>query len=290
MGKLYVVATPIGNLNDISKRALEVLESCDLIAAEDTRNTQKLLNSFNIKTRLISYHKFIEIKRSKELINKILSEQINIALVSDAGTPCISDPGTEIVRCARKNGIQVIGIAGASALTMALSISGIDSSEISFYGFLSKKKQILRKKLEEIKANPIRTFVVFESPKRIITLIEEVNKIMPNATLCVCNDLTKYYEKSYYGDVKDVLLKLKEAEFVGKGEYTIVGYNNENHEMENSGHNQASIYAQLFSKLFENKYSLKDAINDVCKENEVNKNDVYKAAMELKDFIVEYFK
>src|SRR5690554_287806 len=132
MSKLYIVPTPIGNLGDTTKRAVETLNNCELILAEDTRHTQKLLNHFNIKTKMSLYHKFNEKQRSEEIIQRLLNDDISVALVTDAGTPCISDPGYELVKEARENDIEVIGLAGASALTTALSISGIETYEFAF--------------------------------------------------------------------------------------------------------------------------------------------------------------
>lgn len=140
MSKLYIVPTPIGNLNDMTPRAVDILKECDLILAEDTRHSQKLMNYFDINTKLISYHKFNEKSRTEEIIEEILNDDKSVAIITDAGTPCISDPGYEIVKSAREQGIEVIGLAGASAAIIALSIAGIKTDEFVFYGFLPRKK------------------------------------------------------------------------------------------------------------------------------------------------------
>ena len=284
MSKLYVVPTPIGNLGDMTNRAVETLNDCELILAEDTRHTQKLLNHFNIKTKMISYHKFNEKQRTEEIIQKLLSEDINAALVTDAGTPCISDPGFELVREVRENGIEVIGLTGASALTTALSISGIDTYEFAFYGFLPRKKSELDTALKRVLNNPVKTFVFYESPRRILNLIENIKVNMPNSTLCVCKELTKLHEKTFYGNADEVLEQLNIHEDVEKGEYVVVGYNNDYREQDVSSYD-VGIYGILFDKLIKNKYSLKEAVNEAAEEGIASKNEAYKASLEIKKFI-----
>lgn len=284
MSILYVVPTPIGNLGDMTGRALEVLESCDLILAEDTRHTQKLLNHFNIRTKMISYHKFNEKQRSEEIVQRLLNEEIKAALVTDAGTPCISDPGYELVREVREKGIEVISLAGPSALTTALSISGIETYEFAFYGFLPRKKSELDAALKRVLKNPVKTFVFYESPKRIINLIEKIKEHMPNATLCVCKELTKVHEKTFYGSVNDVLKQLRDHEEVEKGEYVIVGCNNDYKEADVSSY-RVGIHGILFDKLIKNDYSLREAVNEVADEGLASKNEAYKASLEIKKFI-----
>lgn len=284
MSKLYVVPTPIGNLGDMTNRAVETLNDCELILAEDTRHTQKLLNHFNIKTKMISYHKFNEKQRTEEIIQKLLSEDINAALVTDAGTPCISDPGFELVREVRENGIEVIGLTGASALTTALSISGIDTYEFAFYGFLPRKKSELDTALKRVLNNPVKTFVFYESPRRILNLIENIKVNMPNSTLCVCKELTKLHEKTFYGNADEVLEQLNIHKDVEKGEYVVVGYNNDYREQDVSSYH-VGIYVILFDKLIKNKYSLKEAVNEAAEEGIASKNEAYKASLEIKKFI-----
>lgn len=284
MSKLYVVPTPIGNLGDMTTRAIETLRDCDLILAEDTRHSQKLLNHFDIKTKMISYHKFNEKQRSEEVIQRILNENINVALVSDAGTPCISDPGYELVKEVRENGIEVIGLTGASALTTALSISGIETYEFAFYGFLPRKKSELDTALKRILDNPVKTFVLYESPRRILNLIENIKAHMPNSTLCVCKELTKLHEKTFYGHVDSVLDLLNNHPDVEKGEYVVVGYNND-YEEKDASSSQVGLHGILFDKLVRNEYSLKEAVNEVALEGLASKNEAYKASLEIKKII-----
>ena len=172
MGILYVVATPIGNLSDFSPRAIETLKNSDIILVEDTRQTIKLLNHFNIKVKMISYHKFNELKRCDEIINYI-NEGKKISLVSDAGTPCISDPGYLLVKKARENNIDVIGIPGCSAVIDALQISGLDTSSFTFYGFVPTENKKKKELYAEIKKSKVKTKVLYESPKRILNLLKK---------------------------------------------------------------------------------------------------------------------
>lgn len=288
MSKLYIVPTPIGNLKDMTERAIETLKEVDLIAAEDTRHTQQLLNVFDIKTKLISYHKFNEISRSEEIINEITVNNKNVAIVTDAGTPCISDPGYELVKAARENDVEVVGLAGASAVTIALSIAGIDTNEFSFYGFLPRKKGELQDSLKKILKNPIKTFIIYESPKRIINLTQNIKEIMPNATLCIVKELTKLHEHAFYGSVDEVLNKLNNFDAVEKGEYVVVGYNNDYVEQDSSLSAAVSIYGILFDKIIQNDISLKEAVEKIVEEGIATKNEAYKASLQVKKFIENF--
>ncbi len=287
MSKLYIVPTPIGNLKDMTERAIETLKDSDLILAEDTRHTQKLLNYFDIKTNQISYHKFNEKQRTEEIISEILTDEKKVSLVTDAGTPCISDPGFELVKRAREEGIEVIGLTGASAVTVALSIAGIDTYQFAFYGFLPRKKGELEGAINKILNNPIKTFVVYESPKRIITLVEMLKEQMPNLTLCVLKELTKLHEKTFYGHVDVVLEQLNGNDDVEKGEYVVVGYNNDYTEKDEAGV-KVNIHGIIFDKLINKNYTLKEAVNEVVEEKLASKNDAYKASLEIKKFIENY--
>lgn len=287
MSKLYVVPTPIGNLGDMTERAIETLRTSDFILAEDTRHTQKLLNHFDIKVRLVSYHKFNEKSRSEEIINEMLEEDKIVSLVTDAGTPCISDPGYELVKSAREAGIEVIGLAGASAATIALSIAGIDTYQFAFFGFMPRKKSELDDSMKKVKENHIRTFVLYESPKRIIKLVEAIKEHMPNATLCVCKELTKLHENTFYGTVDSVLEQLSNHQDVERGEYVIVGHNNDYVEKE-TGSVNVSIHGILFDKLINKGYSLKEAVKEAVEEGLSSKNEAYQASLDIKKFIENF--
>ena len=222
MPTLYVVATPIGNLKDISPRALETLRGCALIAAEDTRVTRKLLAHFDIRVPLISCHRHNEARRSDEITARMLDEGIDVALTCDAGTPALSDPGYALVEAAWAAGIRVVPVCGASALTTALSASGFDSREFAFYGFLRREKGALREKLAAIAGSGVPVAVIYESPHRIVGLMEQVAATLPGALAAVCCDLSKYYETIERGDAETVLELLRVNPNVKKGEYTVV--------------------------------------------------------------------
>ena len=273
MGKLYVVATPIGNLSDISPRAIETLKNVQLIAAEDTRRTLQLLNHFNIKTPVTSYHKFNEHDKSEDLINKII-DGIDIALVSDAGTPCISDPGCFITALARKNNIEVIGIPGPSAVITALSISGFIFDKFCFLGFIKKGYYDL------IINSDFNIFVFFESPNRIIDSLTDMYEVIGECDVLVANDISKLYEKCTWGKLSEVTQTIKSDANAELGEYTIVV--NYQHKEEIKEDN-ISIEALLIDEIVKTNCSIKEAIVSVSKNNSISKNDAYKASLNLKN-------
>lgn len=220
MGILYIVATPIGNLGDITKRAIKTLETVDIILCEDTRTSSHLLNSLEIKTKLISYHKFNENERSGEVI-ELLKSGKNIALITDAGTPCISDPGSILISECISNKIEIYSIPGASALTTALTLSGLVIHNFAFYGFLERKNSKQKEELKRIQQNDLETIVFYESPKRIIPTIENIKEVMNDPYIIVLNELTKKFEKKYYGKSSQVLDLLQKANYE-LGEYVII--------------------------------------------------------------------
>ena len=208
MAVLYVVATPIGNLQDLSPRGTETLRNADLIIAEDTRVTMKLCQVFGLKAPLVSCHRHSEDSKAAGLAQRILEEDLSAALVTDAGTPCISDPGSEVVRECAESGIPVIPIPGCSAGIAAVSISGFDAREFAFYGFLPREKKDIRAKLEEI-ARGVKVAILHESPFRITELTEIIAETLPEARLTVCCDLTKLHEKTLRGTPEEVLKALQ---------------------------------------------------------------------------------
>lgn len=222
MGILYVVATPIGNLNDLTPRMRQALEECDLVAAEDTRVTLKLLNHFDIKKPLVSCHRHNEDSRSQGIISRMLEEGITVALTCDAGTPAISDPGHQLVAAAWDAGITVIPVSGPSATVTALSASGFEAKEFAFYGFLPREKKYLREKLDNIRASGIGVAVMYESPHRVVNLVSEISQAWSGMRVCVCCDLTKRYEKIYRGISDEVVAEMEANANIEKGEYCIV--------------------------------------------------------------------
>ena len=219
MPKLYVVATPIGNLNDLTPRMREALEAADLIAAEDTRVTMKLLNHFELKKPMTSCHRHNEEDKAPQLVEKMLAEDLTVALACDAGTPGISDPGHLLVRACHEAHIPVEPVCGPSAVATCLSVSGFDAREFAFYGFLPREKKALGEKLDAIRKSGVPVFVLYESPHRVVELVDAIAARWPECTLCVCSDLTKKFERIYRGTAPEVLALLRANPSVEKGEY-----------------------------------------------------------------------
>ena len=216
-GKLYIVSTPIGNLKDITLRALEILNKVDFIACEDTRVTSKLLNRFDIKKELTSLNAINENKKATKICDRILMGEY-CALVSDAGTPSISDPGVRLVSLAIKKNLYVVPIPGITALITALSISGLPTNSFVFEGFLPQKKG--RQKKLKLLAEEERTIIIYESTYRIEKLLNELNEYMPSRTIAVCRELTKKFEEVWKGKPGEILESLNEK--VTKGEFVVV--------------------------------------------------------------------
>ena len=215
-GKLYVVATPIGNIKDITLRALEVLKEVDLILCEDTRRTRPLLSHYGISNELLSYNEHNERERIPRII-EVLEQGQDVALVSDAGTPGISDPGYRLVREARLKGFEVITVPGPSAIIAALSISGLPTDRFVFEGFLPRKKSKRLKRLEFLKKED-RTIIIYESVHRIERTLHEILEIMGDREVALCRELTKVHEEVKFG----MLSKIIEEGFTLKGEFVIV--------------------------------------------------------------------
>ena len=217
-GVLYVVATPIGNLGDMTRRAIDVLSNVDVIASEDTRVTHRLLSHFDIKNRCVSYHDRNEQYRSEQLIESLIDGN-SVALVSDAGTPCISDPGYRIVNLAKQSGIKVVSVPGPSAVTAALSISGLPTDHFFFEGFLPKKKG--RQTRFQFLASLEASIVVYESPMRIIKTLNDISIFMGEARIVsVCREITKKFEEVFMGKIGDAITYFSQKN--PKGEFVIV--------------------------------------------------------------------
>lgn len=221
MPTLYVVGTPIGNLGDMTPRGVEVLRSVALIAAEDTRVTRKLTSHFGIDTPLTSCHQHNEADKGEALAQRMLEEGIDLALTTDAGTPCISDPGYGLVQAAVKRGIPVVAVPGCCAAVCALSVSGMDTREFAFYGFLPREKKALREKLLDMAAG-VPVAVAHESPYRVIELMETLAETLPETMVSVSCDLTKLHELTLRGSAGEVLAALRANPKTEKGEYCLV--------------------------------------------------------------------
>ena len=281
-GTLYVVATPIGNLNDISKRAIDVLSEVDLIACEDTRQSIKLLNHYEIKNKLISYHKFNEKTKSLSIVDDLLNGK-NVALVSDAGTPCISDPGYNLVKEARENGIDVIGIPGCSATVTALSVSGLAVTNFSFLGFLSNDTSKFNEEMDLIHNSSINTFIIYESPKRLVKLVTRLNEEFKDSKIYIASDLTKIHERGFFGKTSEVLEVIKNDPNIEKGEYVVIL---EKKEESKKIDDEISLEALLVDTMIKNDITLKDAIKYLNDNNkDIKKNDLYKASLNIKELL-----
>ncbi|MDO5022682.1 MAG: 16S rRNA (cytidine(1402)-2'-O)-methyltransferase [Eubacteriales bacterium] len=282
MSVLYVVATPIGNLGDITLRALETLKNADIIAAEDTRQTQKLLNHFDIRTKLVSYHKFNEKSRGEELIDSMLEKELSVALVSDAGTPAVSDPGAVLVRLAIQKNIPVYALPGASAAVAALSMSGFTNTEFAFYGFPPRKKNEIVRFLKSV-PNRAHTAIFYESPHRIKSLLQLMQDVYHGFECAVFSDITKLFEKSFHGTITEVYNAILEDEKAEKGEYTVL-VNIEEVKAQEDSSELKSLEALLVDEMINNNLNSKEAINSLALKN-YNKNALYNAALNLKKMI-----
>ncbi len=286
MGVLYVVGTPIGNLADISERVINILSSVSLIAAEDTRRTLKLLNRFEIKCKQVSYHKFSEKEKCMGIVHKILNEGIDVALVSDAGTPCISDPGAILVNACVENGIKVIGIPGPSAVATAISISGFLHDSFMFLGFLPREQKKRREVLDKASASLGEVVVFYESPKRIKNCVTELAQGFEDAQLCLCRDLTKMFETTYRGTPEEVLEALSLDEASELGEYTVVLKKCPKEQDKTTlPEDELSLEALVIEEMIKKELATpKEAIASLLlKDKGYSKKNLYNAALNIKN-------
>lgn len=281
MAKLYVVATPIGNLGDLSPRAVDTLREADLIAAEDTRVTGKLCQIHGIHTPLTSCHQHNEDTKGEALAERMLAEDLTVALTTDAGTPCVSDPGYALVKACVERGMEVQPIPGCCAAIAALSVSGFDTREFAFYGFLPREKKDLREKLTAI-ARETKIAVLHESPFRVIDLVENIAETLPGAEISASCDLTKLHEKTLRGSAEKVLEKLKANPKTEKGEYCLVlDMHGVNLPEPDAPRGEETVEARLVETMIQQGLSLRDAQNELILNGE-KKNAVKQAALHLK--------
>ena len=288
-GKLYIVATPIGNSGDMTDRARQILSESNIVAAEDTRVTQRLLNELGIKNKTVSNHKFNEKKQVDYLISELLLGN-SIAVVSDAGTPCISDPGHVIVKSAVENGVDVIAVCGASAVTSALSVSGFDFVTFAFCGFFPRTAKEIKKLATQLNSESNNTFVFFESPMRIKKTVQLLAEELHDAEICLCNDLTKVYERIYRGFPDAVFKELSENPSAEKGEYVMVLHIKSKPKL-NSSENAVSLEAMLIDCAIKHSCTIKESVKLLTEKHKgkITKNDFYAASVNLKEIVPGLF-
>ena len=272
-GKLYLCATPIGNLEDMTFRAIRILQEVDLIAAEDTRNSIKLLNHFEIKTPMTSYHEYNKIEKGHALVDKLLTG-MNIALITDAGTPGISDPGEELVKMCYEAGITVTSLPGAAACITALTLSGLSTRRFAFEAFLPTDKKERQAALERLK-NETRTMIVYEAPHHLLKTLRELLETLGNRRLTLCRELTKKHETAWQTTIEDAITRYEQED--PKGECVLVIEGRSQKEIEDeakAAFEEISIEEHM--KRYEDQgIARKEAMKLVAKDRGVTKRDIY---------------
>lgn len=279
-GSLYLCATPIGNLDDITLRVLNTLKEVDLIAAEDTRHSIKLLNHFEIKTPMTSYHEFNKIEKAKYLVEQ-MQQGVSIALITDAGTPGISDPGEELVKQCYAAGVEVTSLPGPAACITALTLSGLSTRRFCFEAFLPTDKKEKQWILEELK-DETRTIIIYEAPHRLVRTLGELLETLGNRNITICRELTKRYEEAYRTTFQDALLRYETQEL--RGECVIVIEGKSILEMKEE---QVKSWKEMTMEVHMEHYegqgiSQKEAMRMVAKDRGISKRDVYQYLMSQK--------
>lgn len=279
-GKLYLCATPIGNLEDITLRVLRTLREVDLIAAEDTRNSIKLLNHFDIKTPMTSYHEYNKIDKAYTLIEKMQSG-MNIALITDAGTPGISDPGEELAAMCYEAGIEVTSLPGPAACITALTLSGLPTRRFAFEAFLPSDKKERKAVLEELK-NETRTIILYEAPHHLVGTLEELKEALGDRQVTLCRELTKKHETAFHNTLQGLLDYYREQKPLGECVLVIRGKSREELQQESQA-SWEEISIEEHMAIYENQgMPRKEAMKQVAKDRGVTKRDIYQALLDLK--------
>lgn len=279
-GKLYLCPTPIGNLEDITFRTLKTLREVDLIAAEDTRHSIRLLNYFEIKKPLTSYHEHNKMEKGPLLIDKMISGE-DIALVTDAGMPAISDPGEELVRLSIDAGIEIVALPGPTAFVLALVVSGFSTRRFIYEGFLSQNKKARREELKKFEFDT-RTTIIYESPHRLRELLKDIREVLGNRDLSISRELTKKFEEIFRGDTEECIEKFTEE--VPRGEFIVVLRGVSEEEVDSKTREKwidLSIREHLEESI-KAGMTKKEAIKAVSKARSLPKNEVYQEALDLK--------
>ncbi|MDO5718148.1 MAG: 16S rRNA (cytidine(1402)-2'-O)-methyltransferase [Tissierellia bacterium] len=268
-GILYILPTPIGNLEDISFRILDVLRDVDIVLCEDTRHTVKILNHFQIEAKLISYHEHNEKKRADDVL-KWINEGRDIALVSDAGMPCISDPGSILVDLAHLNGVEITVLPGPNAAVTAIAASGFDSSRFQFIGFLPRNKG--KKKAELLETGEYKGLtIIYESPHRFLDTISDIMTLFPKREIFVARELTKIHEEYYRSEVEEVYDYFKDRNI--RGEFVLVLNKYETHEL-------IDIESEL-RNLISMGYSKSKAVKELASKHDISKNEIYEISLKI---------
>ncbi|HJG96750.1 MAG TPA: 16S rRNA (cytidine(1402)-2'-O)-methyltransferase [Romboutsia timonensis] len=275
-GKLYICPTPIGNLEDMTYRTIRILNEVDLIAAEDTRHSIKLLNHFEISKPLTSYHEHNKDSKGGYLINKLLEGE-NIALISDAGMPGISDPGEDIIKQAIENNIEIEVLPGATASITALVGSGLETAKFAFEGFLDRDKKVRRNQLEELKEES-RTIIFYESPHRLKDTLKDMLKVLGNRRIAVNREITKKYQEIIREDIETVINIFNEREV--KGEFVLIVEGFKGEKTVQNSYDDLNEREYVLA-LMERGMDKKDAIKTVCKDRKLKKDVVYKQVLDL---------
>ena len=279
-GKLYLCATPIGNLEDITLRVLRTLKEVDLIAAEDTRNSIKLLNHFDIKTPMTSYHEYNKIDKAYVLIDKMREGQ-NVALITDAGTPGISDPGEELAAMCYEAGIEVTSLPGPAACVTALTLSGLPTRRFAFEAFLPMQKKERKIILDELK-DETRTIILYEAPHRLVRTLEELKEALGNRRMTLCRELTKKHETAFHTTIEDLIRYYSSEKPLGECVLVIEGRSRQVMEEEaKAAWEEISIEEHM--EIYEKQgNSRKDAMKLVAKDRGVTKRDIYQYLLDKK--------
>ena len=272
-GKLFLCATPIGNLEDITLRVLRTLKEADLIAAEDTRNSIRLLNHFEIRTPMTSYHEYNKIEKARILIEKMQSG-MNIALITDAGTPGISDPGEELVRMCYEAGIEVTSLPGPAACVTALTLSGLPTRRFAFEAFLPMEKKERREILEEL-VNETRAIILYEAPHKLIRTLKDLREVLGNRRMTLCRELTKKHETAFRTTIDDLIAYYENEKPLGECVLVIEGKSRREIREEKAA-SWEEISLEEHMEIYEKQgLSRKDAMKQVAKDRGISKRDVY---------------
>lgn len=279
-GVLYIVATPIGNLDDITLRAIEILRSVDAIAAEDTRHSRRMLEHLGIRARLFSCHEHNEVARVVDLLERLDAGE-DIALISDAGTPLISDPGYQLVRAAREVGIEVVPVPGASSIVAALSAAGLPTDRFYYCGFLSSKSKERLSQLEALRQVP-GTLVILESTHRIERLLAQIGEIFPHNPCVIAKELTKLHERFMNGSASELLVRLRADTQLQKGEFVVLIDNGNRHRASGADCHAEGLLRDLLKHV-----PVKVAVGIASRATGQKKNDLYRQALQIQSVDAE---